>query len=161
MPVIIPIIILKTEFPLHWRLPTGGGLVFVSLFPVIAAGVRALSLSNSEGGRLELELPVPLLSSELSELLLGKLLLGKLLLGKLLLLLGRLLLGGVRGPLQAISARYHSLSRDSRVTMPGISPFIPALCLSQQNAYYARNYARIIAASLTLSRYREGVATRD
>ena len=140
MPVII---LLKTEFPLHWRLPTGGGLVFVSRFLAIAAGVRALSLSNSEGGRLELELPVPLLSSELSELLLGKLLLGK-----LLLLLGRLLLGGVRGPLQAISARYHSLSRDSRVTMPGISPFIPALCLSQQNAYYARNYARIIAASL-------------
>ena len=83
MPVIIPIILLKTEFPLHWRLPTGGGLVFVSRFPAIAAGVGALSLSNSEGGRLELELPVPLLSSELSELLLGK----------LLLLLGRLLLG--------------------------------------------------------------------
>ena len=74
-----------------------------SRFLAIAAGVRALSLSNSEGGRLELELPVPLLSSELSELLLGK----------LLLLLGRLLLGGVGGPLQAISARYHSLSRDS------------------------------------------------
>ena len=33
--------------------------------------------------------------------------------------------------------------------MPGISPFITALCLSQQNAYYARNYARIIAASLS------------
>ena len=97
--------------------------------------------NNSEGGRLELELPVPLLSSELSELLLGK----------LLLLLGRLLLGGVGGSLQAISARYHSLSRDSRVTMPGISPFIPALCLSQQNAYDARNYARIIAASLTIT----------
>ena len=142
MPVIIPIILLKTEFLLYWRLPTGG-LVFVSRFLAIAAGVGALSLSNSEGGRLELELPVPLLSSELS-----KLLLGKLLLGKLLLLLGRLLLGGVGGPLQAISARYHSLSRDSRVTMPGISPFIPALCLSQQNAYYARNYARIIAVTL-------------
>ena len=94
--------------------------------------------NNSEGGRLELELPVPLLSLELSELLLGK----------LLLLLGRLLLGRVGGPLQAISAKYHSLSRDSRVTMPGISPFIPPLCLSQQNAYDARNYARIIAASL-------------
>ena len=86
----------ETEFPLHWRLPTGGGLVFVCRFLALAAGVGALSLSNSEGGRLELELPVPLLSSELSELLLGK----------LLLLLGRLLLGGgVGGPLQAISAR--------------------------------------------------------
>ena len=106
MPVIIPIILLKTT-------------------------AKVVDLSSSY-------IPVPLLSSELSELLLGK----------LLLLLGRLLLGEVGRPLQAISARYHSLSRDSRVTMPGISPFIPALCLSQRNAYYARNYARIIALSL-------------
>ena len=63
----------EAAFPLHWRLPTGGGLVFVWRFLAIAAAVGAFSLSSSDGGCSELELPLEQVSSWLIELLLPRL----------------------------------------------------------------------------------------
>ena len=72
---------LKTAFPRHCRLPTGGGLVLVWRFRAMSAAVGDFRLSNSDATELEAAVPslseskVSLSDTELSGLLLAPLVL--------------------------------------------------------------------------------------